>query len=312
MKKAIITGAGGFIGYALTKRLLEENVEVYAIIRSYKEQWREYEKLSACHVIICDMNEIDSLINLISERIFDVFYHLAWQGVSTEESNNLDIQLTNVRNTAKAVETAKMLECKKFVFASSIMEYELEKLMKTKLPAGKRNIYRAAKKMATAVARIYCNDHSIEFCTALITNVYGPGEFTNRFIITTLRKMCKNEKILLSEAKQLYDFCFIDDAVSILFLIGKNGKNNCSYYVGEAVPKPLKEYIMQMKESVEGEMELVFGANEDFIGISLNYDEFDIHSSEKEFNYKCKVSFEEGIKRTIMWLKSIEVTYENN
>ncbi len=304
MKKVVITGAGGFIGYALAERLVNDDVEVYAVVRSAKKKMASLLSQKKFHIILCDLQNIDQLIDLVAERDFDVFYHFAWQGVSNEDSTSLEVQLDNVKATAKAVEIAKLLGCKKFVFASSIMEYELDCLMQTELFSGKRNIYRAAKKMATSVGRIYCNNSKIEYSVALVTNVYGPREFSNRFVISTLRKMLNNEKVCFSAATQLYDFCYIDDAVNILVLIGDKGKNNFTYYIGDAEPQPLRNYILTMKECVGGQSELVFDAGGEFIGVSLKYNEFDIYSTERELGYKRKVDFEDGINKTVQWIKN--------
>ena len=306
MDKVIITGAGGFIGYALSERLVNKGVEVYAVVRERRKLWEHLGQCSGCHVIVCDLESLDTLNSLITERGFDVFYHFAWQGVSGQDSMELGVQLDNVWGTAGAVRAAAKLGCRKFVFASSIMEYELDKLMRSTLPFGRRNIYRAAKKMASAVARIYCNDFQIAYHSALISNVYGPGEFSDRFVITTLRKMLKGEKLFFSAATQLYDFCYIDDAVSILELVGTDGKNNFSYYVGAAQPRVLRKYIMEMKDCACSKSEMVFGAYDEFIGVSLDYNEFDIHSSEEGLHYQTKTGFRVGIEKTLEWLKMEE------
>ena len=308
MDKVIITGAGGFIGYALSEKLAGDGTEVYAVVRERRGQWERLEQRGNCHVVVCDLGHMASLDSLIPERGFDAFYHLAWQGVSDSDSTDLEVQLGNVRGTAGAVEAAARLGCRKFVFASSIMEYELDKLMQSALPSGGRNIYRAAKKMASAVARIYCNARPIEYHSALITNVYGPGEFSNRFVVTTLKKMLKGEKLFFSEAAQMYDFCYIDDAVEVLALIGRDGEDNHSYYVGAAQPRPLKEYILEMGDCAGGEPEMDFGGSGEFIGVSLDYDEFDIHSSEKGLHYRAGTGFREGIGKTLEWLRAEERT----
>lgn len=303
MKKVIITGASGFIGYALTRKLLLEGVEVWAIVRRQSEQSYALEKMNNCHVILCDLNENTQIPKLIQQTCFDAFYHFAWQGVANEDSCNLDIQLSNIKITCQMVEIAHKLECKKFIFASSIMEYELDKLIATDLYASNRNIYRAAKRMATVTSRIYCNNLSIDYNSAIISNVFGPEEYSERFIISTLKRMLRGEKCIFTEAKQLYDFCYIDDAVEILKRIGEKGKDNHDYYVGNAKPEPLREYITRMRDCVDSTLNLEFGGNKDFIGVTLEYNEFDIHSSEAELGFDCKVEFEDGILRTINWLR---------
>lgn len=306
MDRTVVTGAGGFLGYALTQRLLDGGAEVYAVVRERRGQWERLEQRGGCHVVVCGLEDMGSLDSLVGARGFDAFYHLAWQGVSGPDSGRLDVQLGNVRGTAAAAEAAARMGCRRFVFASSIMEYELDKLMQGTLPSGWRNLYRAAKKMAAAVARTYCNGLGVAYHSALITNVYGPGDLSPRFVSSTLRKMLRGEELRFSEASQMYDFCYIDDATAILELAGEKGEDNRTYYVGSAQPRPLREFILEMAECAGVSPGAAFGAGGEYVGVSLDYDEFDIRSTEEGLGYRAGTGFREGVRKTIKWLRAVE------
>lgn len=303
--RVIITGASGFIGFALVKKYLDLGYEVYALVRknTSKMQLLNNDKLK---VIYCDLEHVSLLDKKISVKGFDAFIHLAWQGVSNEDSRDINVQLANVRFSCDAIRTAKKIECQKFVFGASIMEYEVMKLMETELSADPRNIYRTAKIAAHYLTRIIASELAIEYNAAIISNVYGKGEISNRFINLTLRKMLKGEEIKFSAATQLYDFIYIDDAINMIVCIAEKGVNNRNYYIGSMKPRVLKDYIFDMRDCVNTSSELKFGESHEYVGISLNYDELDITAVYKDLNATPHYSFKEGIMCTIDWLKNIE------
>lgn len=303
MKKVIITGANGFIGFALTTRFNELGILVDAVVRSESRNLDRFEPLENVRVIKCNLDQIKRLPEQIITDDADVFYHFAWQGVADLDSGNFDIQMKNAQYASEAVKVAKELGAKKFVFASSIMEYEVMKLMETQLNADRRNIYRTAKLAAHYWTRIIANDVGIAYNAANISNVYGPGEISGRFINSTIRRMLQGERVKFTEAKQTYDFVYIDDAVDMLQLIGERGLPNKNYYVGSMKPRVLREYICELRDCIDRNLELGIGENPDFVGVSLDYNEFDIGACYEDFHYEPKHTFKEGICRTIEWIK---------
>lgn len=84
MRKAVITGAGGFIGRNLTKRLLQEDIQVYGIdIEAAQERILADTGVTPLCVDIGDKRE---LANILKAAQPDVFYHLAWAGVRDRKS----------------------------------------------------------------------------------------------------------------------------------------------------------------------------------------------------------------------------------
>ena len=308
MREVVITGASGFLGFALTKRLAELGIIVNAVIRSNSINVNKFEGLGNVKLIECNLDEMKRLTSLIPGCEVDAFYHFAWQGVSDKEAREEGIQLDNVKYACEAVKIAKELKAKKFIFASSIMEYEVVKLMETELAADKRNVYRVAKLTAHYLTRIIANDVGIEYNAANISNVFGIGEMSGRFINSTIRRMLKGERVQFTEAKQLYDFIYIDDAVEMLRLVGEKGQSNKSYYIGSMEPRVLRDYIYELKDCVDSTLELGIGENSDYIGVSLYYNEFEIDACKNDFQFKPKYTFKEGICKTVEWLKKMEIT----
>jgi nucleoside-diphosphate-sugar epimerase len=152
------------------------------------------------------------------------------------------------------------------------------------------------------MARTIAGSAGIDYIRAVISNIYGPGELSPRLINTSIRKMLNGEHCAFSAGNQLYDFIYIDDAAKTFFALGQDGRPNKTYYIGSLNPKPLKEFLLEMRDCVNPTIEIGLGEL-DFNGVSLSYTEFDINAVKNDTGYVPQVSFEKGIKATIAWVK---------
>ena len=290
MKTAIVTGANGFVGRAVVEALRTNGVEVFTVSHSGQEQEDD-------HSFICDMDNYNDLPVFFDKVTPDVFYHFAWQGTSGKVRGDEKVQLKNIEGTCSAVRAASRIGCKRFVFASSIMEYEVDSAVKAQKNPNISDIYSTAKLTADYMARIIAADLKIEYVSSLISNIYGPGEKSVRLINSSIKKLLNGEHISLSPCNQLYDFIYISDAANMFVAIGDKGIPGKIYYIGNSKVRPLKEFMIEMRDVVAPDMELGFGEIP-FNGVSLTYDEFDKESIYKDTGIKPIISFAEGIRLT--------------
>lgn len=301
MKKAIVTGANGFVGTHLCRELVSQGVRVIAVIKkgTYEDDIRAIDGLE---VIYCDLNRISSL----EERIgicsgIDVFYHLAWQGTAGDMRGDYKAQLNNAEWACDAMCVAHKMGIPRFVFASSIMEYEVAKLMESDMVPPPGTIYSSAKVAANYMLKALAGKLGVTYLRALISNIYGVGEVSPRLVNTSIRKMLKGEHCAFSAGDQLYDFIYVTDATRALRMIGESGRANRTYYIGSE-PKPLKEYLMELRDRVDPSIEIGLGELA-FQGVTLDYTEFDIHALAEDTGFEPQISFAEGIDMTMEWIK---------
>lgn len=305
MKKVIVTGANGFVGSALVKELVKNDVEVLAM------------DMPSCNgnLPVCDkvkflplaLDNISSLKDLIDDRDFECFYHFAWAGSAGAARADTKLQLQNAQWTIDCLRAAKEVGCKKFVAAGSIMEHET---MAAAFASGNKPglgyIYGSGKLVAHTMAMSVAADIAIDLVWAEITNAYGVGELSPRMVNTTIRKVIKGEEPQFTAGTQNYDFVYIDDVAKAFYLIGKNGKPFNEYLIGSSNAKPLKEFLLEMKAAIAPDLNFIFG-DIPFTGINLPLEKYDCSKTEKDTGFKAQISFGEGCRRTMEWLKQVEV-----
>lgn len=302
MKKAVVTGANGFVGTALCKELSSQGISVIAIVRNEEENISSIEDLPNLSVVYSDLSEFRNLATIVLDRDIDVFYHLAWVGSAGSLRGDSVVQINNVRYACDTVKACVDMNCKRFIFASSIMEYEIEAIMATDATPDINTLYSSAKVAADYMARTVAGSVGVEYIRAVISNIYGPGELSPRLVNTSIRKLLAGEHCAFSAGEQLYDFIYIDDSAKTFAAIGEKGIKNRTYYIGSQNPRPLKEFLCELRDQVDSTLEIGLGEIP-FTGVSLSYKEFDINAVKNDTGFVPEVPFDEGIRRTIEWIR---------
>jgi UDP-glucose 4-epimerase len=306
MNKAIVTGATGFVASWLIRELVSRDVAVIAIVREPNAGITTLAANKLVRIVVCSIADYSKLPDLIDDRDVDVFYHFAWAGTSGAARADIRMQLANVQAVCDAIRAAADIGCRRFVNAGSIMAYEtISYSLQDGAEPGLANIYSAAKLSADLMGKTLAVSLKLPYITAIISNIYGEGEKSARFINTTLRKLLRGERASFTHGNQMYDFIHAKDAAKAFLLIGEKGQPYISYYIGNPAPRPLKDFIKAMRDLVDKSIVLHFGEIL-FQGAALTYLEFDTAKLKKEFDFVPEISFEQGISDMIRWIRSGE------
>lgn len=304
MKKVIITGANGFVGGALTKELVAQGIHVLALdMEGHKNNLPEDELVSFCSF---SLENAQQLKDIIADRDYDTFYHFAWAGSAGPARANTELQLKNAQWTIDCLRVAKELGCSRFVNAGSIMELEtIDAAFKPENQPGLGYIYGSGKLVAHTMAKAVAADIGIDLVWAMITNAYGVGERSPRMVNTTIQKCIRGESPQFTAGTQNYDFVYIDDVAKAFRLIGEKGKPFCEYLIGSSNAKPLKDFLLEMKEAIAPDLDFIFG-DIPFTGVNQPLEDFDCSKTEQDTGFRAQISFAEGCRRTRDWWLTIE------
>ena len=298
MRRAIVTGASGFIGLHLVRELLDHDYEVLAVAHSEQgaEKLRRLQDPNLCPVI-CDIPEFGALCKAASGT-YDVFFHMAWAGVSGDANRDMSIQARNVMGAVKAIEVAKKLHCKRFLGAGSLHETECMKEMEQPgLTENLGNYYKASKLTAHYYCKLKAASLGIDFLWPRLTNTYGAGERSGRLISSVIQKLLRGESPALTEATQLYNFIYITDAAAAYRLLAEKGVSFQNYILGSEEVWPLRDYLLTVQSVVAPGVEMGFGKHP-FSGIYLEKNELYSERLFTDTGFATAVPFEEGIRRT--------------
>lgn len=306
MKKVIVTGATGFIGKFLVRELIKNDIEVLAIVREKSKNIGEISKLPV-RIVECNIENLNNLPKLIKDKDIDTVFHIAWQGVSDMDARSQDIQIQNIKSTLDVIDVMNEMKIGTFVGCGSLHEAEsLVEMAEDKVITNLGYMYKSAKISAHWMGKAKAGSYGIRFFWPLI-NTYGEEERSDRLINTIIRKIFKGESPHLSEGNQFYDFVHVSDVANALYLIAEKGVDGSNYTIGSGDVKPLKEFLtivgqIANKVNNNSDIKLGFGKIRSNV-VCLPKDTFDITKLVEDTGFRPKISFEEGIERTAMWLK---------
>lgn len=304
MKKVVVTGACGFIGGALTKKLLSSGVQVYGVDINAEslEKMKQYGDFIP---VVADFSCYDKLPEMIKDDEIDVFYHFALKGgLESAAVRDYDLQLSNAKFACDALVLAKALNCQKFVFAGTANEFEIKTFINSEDFVPRYTcVYSAAKMAAELICKTYACNIGINYSAGLISLAYGEGNRSKQLINIVINQLIHNVSPKLIEGNNLYDLIYIDDIVDAFVAIGEKGRNMRSYYVGHRQLKTFKEILTEIGDTLNPNVDLLFGAFKD--SSNLDYSLVDLNALYNDAGFECRSDFKESILKTAEWVKTL-------
>lgn len=300
MEYVIVTGANGFIGKTLVNALLEKGYHVVALDIRFDDVLANDERVTCVNVM---NKEVAALAEEIPHQEYRCFFHLAWAGTSGPARADYVVQLNNVKLACDYIKLCSEIGCRRVVYASSINEMETyEYLQSDNIEPAGGYIYGTGKLAAHLMGETVAKLNGIEFIPVIITNIYGVGEKSARMIYTSINKLVHKEHCSFTAGYQTYDFIYITDAINSIIAVAEKGKAFNRYYIGSGEPKPLREFLLEMRDIVDPEAELGLG-DIPFKGVDISYSQFDLKKIERDTGYKNEVPFAEGIRMTAEYIR---------
>lgn len=306
MKKAIVTGATGFIGASFVQFLLDKGIDVVALGRRPLLEVREgrRKKLEGSNYINLDMKEIQDLGKMLSEINWRagnecVFFNLAWAGESSLSDLNIDAQLRNVIWCVDALEVSVEIGCSRFVQVGTMEEaftYSYLKLDHNKDDQYNRHvIYSVAKIAAKTALQLKASGLDIDYIYVLHSHVMGEDDEKDSFLQVTLKKLVHGEDLIFSSGEQTFDVISLEDCSLGYYLICEKGLPGEEYWVGSGDPRRLREYVERMYEIFPSDKEMQFGKLS-YNDIVLNKEDFSIDNLSRHTGYKPVMTYEQTVK----------------
>ncbi len=299
MRNVIVTGANGFLGSTLIKKLVDSNIKVFAIDVSFSpSHLPESDLVTKLESFII---EVDDLVAKIPEAKYDAFYHFAWAGVNGAIKANPIAQIKNIEMAAICMTVCKQIGCKKFLCAGTVAEQSVNSLPFLEKTSGGM-MYGVSKHCTHLILENFSKNIGQPFVWMQLSNIYGPGNLTKNLVGYTLGELFAGNSPAFGPANQPYDFVSVDDTIEAVKRLGEMDTPKSSYYIGSGHPRLLRDYLLAIGSAMGCPDRIHIGERPDD-GIKYTMEMFDASIIKNDIGEYITMSFEDGINETITWMK---------
>ncbi len=310
MRKVLLTGAAGFIGYKTAELLLKNGYQVVGVdnmnhyydpkLKEYRLQMLKGHRNFTFYRL--DIENLEALRVLFQDHPFDAVINLAARaGVRYSIENPFVYLSTNATGTLNLLELMREFGVKKFVLASTSSLYAGQPMpFKEDLPVNTPiSPYAASKKAAEVMAYTYHYLYGIDVTVLRYFTVYGPAGRPDMSIFRFIKWMDEDSPIeVYGDGTQSRDFTYVDDIArgTVRALEVATGYEIIN--LGGNQPHSLNRVIELIEENLGKKAKIV---NRPFHKADLKATWADIEKAKRILDWSPQVPLEEGIRRTVQW-----------
>lgn len=317
--KLLITGGAGFIGSNFIRYILKKYADYKVVnldLLTYAgnlENLREVENNPNYQFIKGDIADKELVNSLVKDC--DVIVNFAAEShVDRSIFDSSNFIYTNIIGTHTLLEAAKNNNKKRFHHISTDEVFGSlkpnEAPFNEKTPYHPRNPYASSKAASDHLVNAYFHTYHLPVTISNCSNNYGPYQFPEKLIPLFITNLLENKKIpLYGDGMNIRDWLFVEDHCLAIDLILHKGKIGETYCIGGGCEKNNKEVTYKILELM-GKSENLIEFVRDRLGHDKRY-AIDFSKIKKELNWEPRVSFEEGLQKTIKWYEHNKTWWKN-
>jgi CDP-glucose 4,6-dehydratase len=229
-RRVLITGATGFVGSWLTRRLVDAGADVIALVRDWVPQSELVRSQTLEQVTVArgELSDRDLIERVIGEYETGVVIHLAAQTiVGIANRNPVSTFESNIRGTWNLLEACRRSPCvRSIVVASSDKAYGEQEILpydeRTALEG--RHPYDVSKSCADLIAQTYAKTYNLPIAITRCGNFYGGGDLNwNRIVPGTIRSVIRGERpVIRSNGQFVRDYFYVEDGAAAYMLLAEH------------------------------------------------------------------------------------------
>ena len=304
MKRALVTGAAGFVGSHLVDRLISEDFHVTGLdnlVTGKLDNLSLATKSENFTFVQCDVSiELPSF----NEK-FDFIFHAASPASPPKYFKfPIETMMVNSVGTKNCLDLASSDGARLIYFSTSeiygdpLEHPQNEKYWGNVNPIGPRSIYDEAKRFGEALVAQYVRDNKVNAGIVRIFNTYGPrlDLFDGRVVSTFIRQARDHEALTVNgDGSQTRSFCYVTDLVEGIFLMAKSSQFG-PVNLGNPNEMTLNELVLEVNKFFDYELKV---ENKPALVDDPVRRKPDISLANKELNWQPVVELKEGLKLLI-------------
>jgi len=302
MVKILITGAAGFIGANLTRKLIKTGNEINILIKETSNLWRINDIVSNCNVHKIDLKKVEDVRNVVKEVNPELVYHCAGHGIYSSQKNNTEIFSTNILGTFNLLNALnENNNLHRLVNLGSFFEYL----------TNPTDPYTISKITQTKLAEHFFKEKKLPIITLRLFTPYGKFDSPGRLICDLMIALIRNKPLEIFSKYTKRDFIHIDDVITALEIASQQPDITGEIIdIGTGNEISVEEIVSMSNQLSDNELVINWNDTKQREVDILPENIFLGRQQTQKLNWNPSTSLEDGLQRTIEWYKQNINLYE--
>jgi UDP-glucose 4-epimerase len=300
--KAVVTGAGGFIGANLARKLCRDGYQVHLVVRPQSDRWRLNGLAEHAEVHEMDLIDAAAVRRLINAVEPDLIFHAAAHGAYPAQRDLHRMLAVNVLGTVNLLGACLERGFTGFVHTGSSSEYGFKDHAPREDEYLEPNSeYAVTKAAATLYCRHVAIDRGVNVTTLRLYSAYGPWEEPTRLIPTLIAKGLVGKLPDLASPDVARDYVYVDDVVDACVVTATAGEGEI-YNLGTGVQTTLSDAVEIARHVMGIDAEPRWGSMSERTWDTPVWVANPGHL-ERKLGWQARVGFTAGLRQTVDWLR---------
>ncbi len=250
----VVTGATGFVGANLARRLLRDGHTVHLLVRHGYRPWRIDGIRDSVSLHEVDLGKSDAVSGVIDRVRPDWVFHLAAYGAYSSQTNHQQMIQTNIIGTVNLVEACLKTGCEAFVNTGSSSEYGFKDRAALETDLTEPNSsYAVTKASATLYCRYIAQSRRVRLPTLRLYSVYGPYEEPSRLVPTLVVQGLSGELPPLVNPNVARDYVYVEDVNDAYLLAATQPEQEFGaiYNVGVGIQLSMRQVVEAARQEMQ-------------------------------------------------------------
>jgi nucleoside-diphosphate-sugar epimerase len=303
--RCLVTGATGFVGAWLVKRLVDDGHRVTLLTRPQSNLWRIEPWLDDLTIVHGDLSDVTSIRQEIINASPEGVFHLAWSGGNSSAFNSDPNQVySNVPGSLELMRIAAAAGAGFFLNMGSCVEYGVYQVPVRETDSVQpTNLYGASKYAVELLGEKLGPKLGLRFASFRLFWAYGPGDDDARLVPSLYRKLLRGDRHAMTPGEQLWDFLYIEDVIEALVRVSTTPNASGIFNLGSGNPIPIKDVAQRVGASL-GRAELLGIGDVPYGPGQIMHLQADTSRLRAATGWEPRVSLDEGLRRTTDWYLS--------
>jgi UDP-glucose 4-epimerase len=292
-----VTGATGFVGAHLVRRLLAERWSVAALVRAESDTRRIDEVLDRIEVLGGGLEQLDDAALRLRRFAPQVVFHVGWSGVGSKRHHDPKTIEANVGGSVRLIDIACDAGCT-FVGLGSQAEYGgSNDVLTEETPLRPETLYAACKVAVAVLGEQLCAIRGTRFVWLRLLSAYGPMDSADHLIPYVISSLLHREQPALTSCEQRWDYLYVADVADALVRAAVSRSVAGSYVLASGTAPPLRRTVESVRDLIDCSLPIGFG---EVLGPTR-----ELRGDPSRFarltGWTVRVTLEEGLRRTVEW-----------